>query len=225
MQCRSKNITCAFLVTAHIVHKAVVVSLRKIFQRNGFIIFITGKSSTKLHVTHFLDLSLQAFHLNLAQWIKVTLTQRLAFTNGVKFYTFLVLFFHAKYQCQYIFMAKILNQYFLLTVCYTILMSFVGRICIASTTIPQLTFLFILITCLLDIVFIFYSKILFQSPMGANVMRNFQHHGQSQRQQLSLIIYPSKFLCTYHDHNDHKQHKEVHDKCLQKKQIHKKVRT
>ena len=31
MQCRSKNITCAFLVTAHIVHKAVVVSLRKIF--------------------------------------------------------------------------------------------------------------------------------------------------------------------------------------------------
>ena len=53
MQCRSKNITCAFLVTAHIVHKAVVVSLRKIFWRNGFIIFITGKSSTKLHVTLF----------------------------------------------------------------------------------------------------------------------------------------------------------------------------
>ena len=96
MQCRSKNITCAFLVTAHIVHKAVVVSLRKIFWQNGFIIFITGKSSTKLHVTHFLDLSLQAFHLNLAQWIKVTLTQRLAFTNGVKFYTFLVLFFPCK---------------------------------------------------------------------------------------------------------------------------------
>ena len=57
MQCRSKNITCAFLVTAHIVHKAVVVSLRKIFWRNGFIIFITGKSSTKLHVTLFWDLS------------------------------------------------------------------------------------------------------------------------------------------------------------------------
>ena len=95
-QCRSKNIICAFLVTAHIVHKAVVVSLRKIFWWNGFIIFITGKSSTKLHVTHFLDLSLQAFHLNLAQWIKVTLTQRLAFTNGVKFYTFLVLFFPCK---------------------------------------------------------------------------------------------------------------------------------
>ena len=96
MQCRSKNITCAFLVTAHIVHKAVVVSLRKIFWWNGFIIFITDKSSTKLHVTHFLDLSLQAFHLNLAQWIKVTLTQGLAFTNGVKFYTFLVLFFPCK---------------------------------------------------------------------------------------------------------------------------------
>ena len=57
MQCRSKNITCAFLVTAHIVHKAVVVSLRKIFWQNGFIIFITGKSNTKLHVTLFLDLS------------------------------------------------------------------------------------------------------------------------------------------------------------------------
>ena len=104
----------------------------------------------------------------------------------------------------------------------TILMSFAWRICIASTTIPQLIFLFILVTCLLDIVFILCSKILFQSPMGANVMRNFQHHGQSQRQQLSLIIYPSKFLCTYHNHNDHEQHKEVHDKCLQKKQIHKK---
>ena len=35
-------------------------------------------------------------------------------------------------------------------------------------------------------------------------------------------LFASKFLCTYHDHNDHKQHEEVHDKCLQKKQIHKK---
>ena len=96
MQCRSKNITCAFLVTAHIVHKAVVVSLRKIFWRNGFIIFITGKSSTKLHVTHFLDLSLQAFHLNLAQWIKVTLTQGLAFTNGWNFTLFWCFFFPCK---------------------------------------------------------------------------------------------------------------------------------
>ena len=156
---------------------------------------------------------------NLAQWIKVTLTQGLAFTNGVKFYTFLVLFFPCKIPMPIYFYGI---SIFSLLSAITILMSFARRICIASTTIPQLIFLFILVTCLLDIVFILYSKILFQSPMGANVMRNFQHHGQSQRQQLSLIIYPSKFLCTYHDHNYHKQHEEVHDKCLQKKQIHKK---
>ena len=158
MQCRSKNITCAFLVTAHIVHKAVVVSLRKIFWWNGFIIFITGKSSTKLHVTLFWDLSLQAFHLNLAQWIKVTLTQGLAFTNGVKFYTFLVLFFPCKIPMPIYFYGI---SIFSLLSAITILMSFAWRICIASTTIPQLIFLFILVTCLLDIVFILYSKILF----------------------------------------------------------------
>ena len=50
---------------------------------------------------------------------------------------------------------------FFLTVCYTILVNFAWRICIASTTIPQLIFLVILVTCLLDIVFILYSKILF----------------------------------------------------------------
>ena len=56
------------------------------------------------------------------------------------------------------------HKYFFLTVCYTILVSFAWRICIASTTIPQLIFLFILVTCLLDIVFILYSKIFFSHP-------------------------------------------------------------
>ena len=218
MQCRSKNITCAFLVTAHIVHKAVVVSLRKIFWQNGFIIFITGKSNTKLHVTLFLDLS-PSISFKLDPMDKGNTYTRPSLYKWGEILHFFGAFFSMQNTNANIFLW---HQYFFLTVCYTILVSFAWRICIASTTIPQLIFHFILITCLLDIVFILYREIIFQSPVGVNVIRYFQHHGQSQRQQLSLIIYPSKFLCTYHDHNDHKQHKEVHDKCLQKKQIHKK---
>ena len=114
MQCRSKNITCAFLVTAHIVHKAVVVSLRKIFWWNGFIIFITGKSSTKLHVTLFLDLS-PSISFKLDPMDKAnTYTRPSLYKWGEILHFFGAFFFHAKYQCQYIFMALVFFPYCLL---------------------------------------------------------------------------------------------------------------
>ena len=158
MQCRSKNITCAFLVTAHIVHKAVVVSLRKIFWRNGFIIFITGKSSTKLHVTLFWDLS-PSISFKLDPMDKGnTYTRPSLYKWGEILHFFGAFFFPCKIPMPIYFYGI---SIFSLLSAITILMSFAWRICIASTTIPQLIFLFILITCLLDIVFIFYSKILF----------------------------------------------------------------
>ena len=82
-------------MTAHIVHKAVVVSLRKIFWWNGFIIFITGKSSTKLHVTLFLDLS-PSISFKLDPMDKGNTYTRPSLYKWVKFYTFLVLFFPCK---------------------------------------------------------------------------------------------------------------------------------